>query len=423
LLFDTSDRLRWDDGGAVRYISNEVFRDAAAWYHVVLKHDSTASSGSRIVLYVNNKQLTKSSGTEIGASGNAVFNNAASHGLGIDIESSVNYFNGYISQFTFIDGSALNPSSFAEEDSNGVWVPVDTSTLSYSGTNSFLLDFSGDNTTTVSDQSSNSNDWTANSIVAANEVTDSPTNNFPTMNPLDGYSTNVFSNGNLTVKSANTTARSSPANMPVLTGKWYWEAQIIDVNGSYPEFGVHTIDGVNAYFSTNLGNDDQGWCYEPNQARTRHNGSTTADDAGTGVATDVVMCALDMDNGKIWWGRNGTWGNSGDPAAGTNPHYSNIPTDGTRIVPAFSGKSTGTLAWNFGSPTEATVSTGNSDGNGRGNFEYAPPSGFLALCTANMPAPDIADPSAHFQAHTYTGTGSAHDETFNGNSNLDPDLV
>ena len=101
----------------------------------------------------------------------------------------------------------------------------------------------------------------------------------------------------------------------------------------------------------------------------------------TYTTNDVIMLAMDLDNGYAWFGKNGTWQNSGDPAGGTNAfNLASDYADGTTI---FSGHNNSAVQANFGSPPYS-ITSGNSDGNGYGNFEYAVPSGYYALNSANL---------------------------------------
>ena len=95
----------------------------------------------------------------------------------------------------------------------------------------------------------------------------------------------------------------------------------------------------------------------------------------------LLIVALDMDNGEVYFGKNGTWGNSGNPATNTNPCFTGLDTT-TEYFAGFDIAYAGSFSWNFGNPDFA-ISSGNNDGK-YGNFEYAPPSGYYALCTKRL---------------------------------------
>jgi hypothetical protein len=128
---------------------------------------------------------------------------------------------------------------------------------------------------------------------------------------------------------------------------------------------------------------------------------------GAAATGGIVQMAVDMDNGKIWWGDDDTWYASGDPANGTNAAYTSLAAVEYYVVVSLNRDAIITV--NFGQLS--------------GDFEYAPPTGFKALCTANLPAPAIVDGSAHCQVEVFTGTGAENAITLSGNSAMNPDLA
>lgn len=305
------------------------------------------------------------------------------------------YLDGYLSDIYFVDGQALTPSDFAEEDTNGVWVPK-----AYSGTygnNGFHLDFSdGTSTTTLGYDAAGSNDWTCNNVSLTAGVTydwmeDTPTNNYCVLNAVDNITGTVARAGlQYNEAAAGDAIRGSIAPT---TGKWYFEADYTasgTVDGS-AIIGVQLSDQP-LDTSVSVATVASGtWVY-------RDDGLSITGGVSTGGFTNFntgarIMVAVDLDSDKLWFGYNGTWEKSGSPSAGTGEHYSLSAYSGREIAP-FCGfqSATGTSSWdvNFGQLP----------------FTYTPPTGFKALCTANLPAVSIKKPKSHFDVKTYTGNAS-----------------
>jgi hypothetical protein len=129
------------------------------------------------------------------------------------------------------------------------------------------------------------------------------------------------------------------------------------------------------------------------------------------------MIALDVDNKKLWYGANGTWFNSGDPAANDGNWAQSWTSNPDFIHFAFSCYNLAVQVVNFGQDSTfggRITAGGNADGNGFGDFKYSPPTGFLALCSANLPTSDDIDPAQtdddfpqkQFNVVTYTGDGN-----------------
>jgi hypothetical protein len=268
------------------------------------------------------------------------------------------------------------------------------------------------------DVSGNNNNWTPSNLDYRDSLIDSPANNFATLNPLNAYrSGNVYSEGNL--RAVPTSAYNlAYATMAQSTGKWYWEIYVehrVSTNNN-TAIGLEEMPASSSYLTKAY------WDF----GSTRNDGSIVASD-GTypSFATgDVISVAVDFDNGKLWFARNGSWINSGDPSAGTNNPLST--TVGSTYSPAFFLYYTATIPKfiaNFGQDSTfsgARPAGGNVDDNGIGDFAYAPPSGYLALCTANLPTPSIVDGSEHFNTVLYSGTGATQSITGVG---FQPDWV
>ncbi len=367
------------------------FRDPSAWYHIVLQANT-----STLKVYVNSVEQSSKS-----ISGNGEINNTSAQVIGKYANTTTDYFDGYMSEINFVDGSALAPTEFGETNDNGVWIPK-----AYSGTygnNGFFLEFKQTGTSQNSsgmgaDTSGNDNHFAVTNLAATDVTTDTPTNNFATLNPVavtnsdsvltEGNTVHTVTNGNAWIGAYTTLGAAS--------GKWYAEVKILDVDNN--SFGViqsggDTVANINTDNSGYIGKyaDGWGWWGNGNATQILNNNSNT--DYGVAESVnDIYMIAVDIDGGKIWVGKNGTWFNApgttnvGDPANGNNPGVSSISfTDFVHFATGneAADNDDAAVGWNFGNAAHS-ISSGNADANGYGNFEYAVPSGFYSLCTKNL---------------------------------------
>ena len=384
--------LRWEmtNGTQGDFRTNRRFRDLSSWYHIVLALDTTQSTSSnRIRLYVNGSEETDF--------GEAAYpNQNLNFKINGTVEQEIGRFPrankslvGYLAEFVFIDGQQLTPTSFGEFNDDNIWVPKDVSDLTF-GSNGYHLDFE-DSSSLGNDVSGNNNDWTLNNISATDQSIDTPINNYATLNPLTtNNSSYSFANGNLDATSS-TSWLGSVGTIGLAAGKWYWEVKYVSGN-----FGTGIAKvGTSATDITNLSTPNNGYSsqypdgyeYFKNFSNSQKINNNSASSYGTVIsANDILMIAFDADNGTIWVGNNGTWFNSAtqseiEAGTTTNAMYSGITVDDF-FVPTASIEN-GQLTFNFGSPPY-TISSGNTDGNGYGNFEYAVPSGYYALNSKNL---------------------------------------
>jgi hypothetical protein len=377
--------------------TNQLFRDVSAWYHIVAVWNSNnATAGDRMRLYVNGSEITSfASDTNPSLNENSNWNNTVAHGIGNESggSSSVNY-GGYLSEVNFIDGQALTPSSFGLTDSaTGIWIPKPY--YGTYGTNGFYQKYAN-SAALGTDSSGNGNTFTANNLTSVDQSTDTPTNNFSTLNPLANNEVpngNTFSypDGALNFKGSagtDTSQMMTVGTQAVSTGKWYWEAKLISVGSDIPGIGILNTEAnfnVQNAYPHNSSVSAYGYTYMSDGQKANNN---TAAAYGNSYTTgDIIGVALDMINNKLYFSKNGTFQNSGDPtsgATGTGAAYTvqsaltYFPACNLRFYP-----SAGEWSFNFGSPS-FTISSGNADGAGFGNFEYAVPSGYYALCTKNL---------------------------------------
>jgi hypothetical protein len=406
--FDSSDRLFLQQNDTTVRVSTQVFRDVSAWYHIVLAVDTTqATANNRYKIYVNGSEITTWT-TQVNNAQNTDGNINSTNAHKFFGDGSTG-FDGYAAELHFIDGSALDPTSFGEyNEDTGVWQPK-AYTGSY-GTNGFYLDFSDNSGTTSTtlgaDSSGNGNNWTPNnfSVTAGagnDSLVDSPTRygtdtgaggevrgNYCTFNPLANAWSNTgvgtTTNGNLTLSYTSGNWFGKKGTMAVSSGKWYYEWTNTS-GGNSSQCGFTTIQSAS---ETGSG------VYRYRSNAEKINTSYTAYGATWSNSGDIVGVALDLD-------------------AGTIVFYNNGVSQGT----AFSGIPSGTYI------PECVIEGANYVGNanfGQRPFAYTAPSGFKALVTTNLPEPTIADGGEYFNTVLYTGNGSTQSITGVG---FQPDWV
>ena len=387
LRFQTDNKLRLSTATTVLRETNRVFRDTSAWYHIVVAWDTTqATASNRVKFYINGVEET-SFGTE------ANMNQNQDTGAGIN-EFSIGYshIDGsaycrcYVAEFVSLNGQYLDADSFGRTNSDGEWVPKDPKALTY-GDRDFYLDF--ESSSALGDDASGQNhDFSLTNITSIDQATDTPTNNFCVLNNNSRTNGNIHSEHGGTYVSSDGGSGwvSMNATHGVAGGKWYWESKKIDtyvmvgVAGWNDDWIPHRSGG---YYLGNVATGGSiGW-YFLNGAVYNGSGTWTGPSNG-----ETAMMALDMENEKLYFGVDGTWQNSSDPAANSNGISISTSMDQIGnldyVLPSVSVYQGNDAEFNFGGYTKTTISSAQSDANGYGKFEYAPPSGFYALCTKNL---------------------------------------
>jgi len=366
IAFRSDDVLQILDyaGGVVMdYRTNQVFRDVSAWYNIVVAVDTTdATANDRTKLFVNGERIT-SFGTQTTYSLNdSTQAQQSGYFCAIGSINSGTYFDGYQTETTFIDGTDLNETLFGEFDSDSptIWKPINVSGLTF-GNNGFYLDFENSGSLGA-DVSGNGNNFTVNNLTSIDQSTDTCTNNFATLNPLHNGGT--LSEGNLKFVG---TSQSVNGTFGLSAGKWYFEVKSLSSSTGYLGFADST------WFGT-----DVSWTYSQvyvyiSNGNKGGNGSATSY-GNTYTTNDIIGVALDMDSGSLTFYKNGV----------SEGVAFNTGISGKTLFPFLTSSVGGyTYSVNFGNPA-FTISSGNSDGNGHGNFEYAVPSGYYALNTKNL---------------------------------------
>jgi len=408
-LSDTDDKLYVTDGTTFK-TTNGVFRDFTAWNHIVIAADTTSgTAGNRLKLYVNGEIASLATDTAPDQDFSFNINSTEGHVIG---QEAQNYMDGYISEFYLIDGTQEEAADFGETNTRGVWVPK-AYTGSY-GTNGFFLDFesSGD---LGNDVSGNNNDFSLTNIASTDQSTDTPTNNHCTWNATDNLVDNLtLSQGNKRFVNANASQDSVKGTFFPTTGKWYWEVKwtsISDTAGGLVGISQCDVQSNHELGSTDKHGTGDSLGYRSFDGKTYRN-NTLADFGDSWDVGDVISVAMDLDNGFIYFGKNNTWQNSGDPTSGSS---------GTGAAYTISSTLVNGGGWGPASCSESSVIFDAYFAEAE--WSYSSPANFSALNTTNLDAPVIVDPSTNFQIATYTGNGSTQSITFGGNSNMQPDIV
>jgi hypothetical protein len=397
LRFDSSDVLHWEtydnNTSNGKFKTTRVFRDTSAFYHIVVRVDTTQSAqADRVRIYVNGTQET-SFGTANYPTQNRDVKMTAQPYIGTEWQGSgVNYFDGNMTHVHYTDGQSYAASTFGETDStSGIWKPKTSPSVTY-GSKGFFLKFENSGSMGT-DSSGNGNNFTTIGGTLT-QSPDTPSNNFAVMNPLDNYYTvNSFSNGNTTVTTPNSGYSGAVGAMGASAGKWYFECKPVSKTGDADEYAV----GITGAPVTSV-NQPQ-WKLATGYMYGGVNGNVFNNDSGsaygsTYTAGDIIGVAMDLDNNKLYFSKNGTFQNSGVPTSGSTgtgatsiTAASSTPIEFYMPCCAFSSNSYGAVfAFNFGSGYFQTtaVTSANADGNGIGAFEYAVPTGYYALCTKNI---------------------------------------
>jgi len=361
------------------FFSTVPLRDSSAWYHIVIACDTTQSdAANRFKIYLNGEDLTAVSGYFSTAQYPAqnyethINSSASTLSIGKAPTASTN-FCGYISEFNFIDGLMKDAEDFGKYDSaSGIWQPIEY-TGSY-GNEGYFLNFA-DSGDLGDDESGNGNDFTENNISAADQATDSPTNLFCTWSPLWVYATNRTISEGGTKLTGTSAWGGCKGSIGVTNGKWYWENK---ASGSDTIVGWQTDEGValtgNAHniISTIA-------MYEGGNVIWIKDSTSGRDDtacSGSYAGSQIIGFALDLDSSP----QTATFYRNGSAVA------SNVNIDGLtgKTIFPFIAQYNQNTESNFGGYTTISISSAASDANGYGTFEYAPPTGFYALCTKNL---------------------------------------
>jgi hypothetical protein len=383
--------------------TNRLFRDTSAWYHIVLAIDTTqATPDDRRKLYINGVQETSfSTSTEINRNLSLSVNTSGQlQRIGTYADSSgtlENQFNGSMSYVALVDGTAELPTIFGETDSvTGQWkIKTDITPSVAWGTNGFLILKNGNSLT---DESTNTNNFTLGGGTLTNTL-DCPDNVFATMNSLDNFwSTSTYANGNNTVTSANNGYTYSTSTFGVATGKWYWEIKwSAQPTGSSDQVQIGIAKRPAPSSTTWLGQQLYTYGYQGSSGHVQNNNVNASGSVATPYSVgDIISVAMDLDNNKIHFAKNGAWTNSSDPAANsggvTITAPDSTPEDSGFYFAAFGDSNVSlqeTGQFNFGNGffgTSAVADNSTATASTPGTFNYDVPTGYQPLSTKGLNA-------------------------------------
>ena len=373
----------WNGSYNWQLVSTAVFRDPGAWYNIVAKYDDTQSTASnRVEIYVNGSKITDYD-TESYPSqnyNNTEINSTDEHTIGKQTAGSGanDLFDGYMAEIVLVDGTALDASSFGETNSDtGQWVPKDVSGLTF-GTNGFRLK-GQDSSALGDDTSGNGNDFTSSGLAAADQMSDSPTNNQATLNPL--FTGAALSDGNLVATASGNSYQRAFSTFAIDDGGKH----VCEFQKSSGTFGLIGIMQNGNHTNTTGNSNMYGYNLGTGEVFKGNPTASVLTDLGTGAANSLMRIEYDGSNDTI-----------------------KIFDDGTEIFPASTGVSntvglTGHNSLHFGCAPYAsgTIITATFS-----PLSGTPTTGFKELTAPNLPDPTIADPSDHFNTVLYTGNGA-----------------
>jgi len=381
ISFDSSDQLRWygitSSSTYMDVKTNRVFRDPSAWMHLCFIYDSgQVTDSDRAKIYVNGTQETSLATSTYPDQNKDSYINTASKTTIIGRQSwaASGFFDGYMAEVTFCDGQALAPTSFGEFDSDSptIFKPIDVSGLTF-GTNGFYLDFEASDN--LGNDANGGTDFTEFNLAAADQASDSPTNNFCVMNPLAPWTNTTYSEGNCIASGAASAWQLATGTIGVTKGKWYWE--VLFSGGTAGNYHAGVADETANDFGgthgqagiTNFYNGDGGEMYKGGADTF-----TSADYGTMDGSSDIVGIALNVDDSQISIYKNGS-------IIVTN---FGLDTPANLLFPLTTQHGASQVSkYNFGGCPAFAITSGNTDGT-YGNFEYAPPSGYYAICTKNL---------------------------------------
>ena len=380
------------NSGSTNYTQSTVdkLRDFGAFYHIVIAYDTTqAAFADRSKIYINGVLQSNPAWAEANypTQNLDLFfgNNSSAHHIGNSPHFSPRFFQGILTHFHYCDGYTYQASDFGQTDpTTGEWKINTGPNVQYGNNGFFILKDSA----SVTDQSGNSNNWTANGTLTTTK--DNPSNNFATLNSLVNNNTSlVYGNGNTTITTSGQWLGTT-ASLGMFKGKFYWEFKC---TGNFMT-GVSQLE-TDAVQTDYLNTANTGYSsrsatgYEIINGGGKSNNSSTTSYGPSYTNGDIGMVAFDATNGALWFGKNGTWSNSATETQIENGTTSNAAytglTNSDGYIPSMSVENS-TLYFNFGNGYFGTtaVSSAGTNASGNGTFEYDVPAGFTALCTKGL---------------------------------------
>jgi len=377
IQINTSNQLRYFErsGGSTTtdLVTNRLFRDVSSWYSIIISVDtSQGTDTNRVKIYVNGVQETSfATSTYPSQNYDTNANGTFTKNIGRRNVNGDYKLDGYLTEVVFVDGTQQANTDLGEFDSDSnIWKPKNVSGLTF-GTNGFYLDFENSGALGA-DVSGNGNNFTVNNLTSVDQSASTCTNNEATLNSLyKQASSYTIADGNLTANNSSNTWRGLAGTIGVSSGKWYWEAKAISgVGSSYLSFGIGDAEQIPNGDAEPTASS-RIYSYKHNGDKANNNTQTSY--GATWTNGDIISILYDADNGSLTFYKNGV---------SQGVAFSGLDTSKTWL-PITENYGTAVMSMNFGSPPYS-ISSGNTDGNGYGNFEYAVPSGYFCLNTKNL---------------------------------------
>jgi len=373
------DRISLEVYGTILLKTTQVLRDPSSWYHLVIAVDTTSgTANNRCRMYLNGTEITDfvtrnnpDQNFDFAFNQNNIDMYLGSNNYG---GNKGNYFDGYMAEVVWIDGTQYAATDFGEfdEDSN-IWKPLESVSDLTFGTNGFYLDFKASGN--LGNDANGGTDLTEVNLAAVDQTTDTCTNNFCTINPLvNGIQRNpTLSEGNTFLTNTSGAWKNCLSSFAASSGKWYFEIKPTLHGTSYVHAGIFPVDDwqnqVSGY--PNFGGTANSWSYDSDGNIVNNDGNANTSPA-TYTTNNIIGIAVDLDNNKFYAYKNNALQVAGGTSINANIEY------------YFGGMGyNSNIAFNFGNPSYANSSSA-ADGNGYGAFEYAPPSGFFSINTKNL---------------------------------------
>ena len=396
--FTSSDEFRlYNSKGAsdaINLKTNRKFRDTSSWYAITIAIDTTqGTEANRAKIYVNGVQETSFATATYPTQNLEMDANAGvAQLIGVQYKGNYDrYFDGSLSHFHFIEATQYQASDFGETDStSGIWKPKTAPSVTY-GTNGYFLKMENSGAMGT-DSSGNSNTFTVSGNLTQN--VDTPSNNFATWNPLDNYyPAMTLSYGNTRALTVTNKYTYTPTTLGMTSGKYYAEIKCVAKSSSQIEMIAGITSTSSASTTDELGHFANDYGYYSNTGEYRNN-NTLSSYGNSWTQDDIIGIAVDLDNNKLYFSKNGTWQNSGNPESGATGTGAISITDPTSTpkgayffaVTNWSASSNATFDANFGQGYFGTtqVASAGTSPSGGGIFEFDCPNGYQALCTKGI---------------------------------------
>ena len=389
LRFSSNGNLHFQDyrtGYLLNLKTDAKYRDTNAWYHIVANFDCSIGSPTA-KLYVNGEEPSLSSNTIYSQNATTSWNTDYAFRIGEGSTLGGNDFEGVMSDVYFIQGYKYDASTFGETDTTtGEWKPITNPTINYGGTGSNSCHLLFENAANLDlDSGSNNVSFTTNGTLT--KTNDCPSHNFATLNKLVRSSGGSFASGNTKFSQSNGSWGSGFGSIGMFNGQGKYYMEFKGVSGTKLAYGISDFKQAGVIDRTEDG--ENRYCGEYANSYSYHyggnfyySGSSTGTGYDTFTASDVIGMAVDMDNLKIYFHKNGTYQDSKNPAS--NNGYTIVAPDQAYMPTISVEDASGCVNFGNGIFDTTAISSAGTNASAIGEFEYDVPSGYTALSTKGL---------------------------------------